>query len=139
MLASWSLRKELLSISRAIEGVRQDRLPLFVIEESLIGVSHAEVGAYLLSLWGLPSPVVEAVAHHHHPERVRHDKLEMISAVYLANLLAHEHFGDKNDPMDTAQPIRGGILAIPGVAAKLPEWHEMAEAAAQEPQGMRDA
>jgi HD-like signal output (HDOD) protein len=25
-------------------------------------ISHAEVGAYLLSMWGLPYPVVEAVA-----------------------------------------------------------------------------
>ena len=57
-------------LTRAMQGVRQDRRPLYMIEEELVGVSHAEVGAYLLSLWGLPSPVVEAVAHHHHPERV---------------------------------------------------------------------
>ena len=56
--------------ARAIEGVQQNKQPLFSIEEELIGVSHAEVGAYLLSLWGLPSPIVEAVAHHHHPDRV---------------------------------------------------------------------
>ena len=56
--------------ARAIAGMRQDKRPLFSVEEDLIGVSHAEVGAYLLSLWGLPGPVVEAVAFHHHPERV---------------------------------------------------------------------
>ena len=62
----------------------------YVIEEELIGVSHAEVGAYLLSLWGFPAPMVEAVAHHHHPNRVPAENAGVIPIVYIANLLAHE-------------------------------------------------
>jgi len=74
--------------SRAIQGAHEEKTPLFVTEENLIGISHAEVGAYLLSLWGLPVPLAEAVAHHHRPERVPHDSIDMIIVVYLANLLA---------------------------------------------------
>jgi HD-like signal output (HDOD) protein len=37
-------------------------------EQEVFGVSHAEVGACLLGLWGLPFRVVEAVALHHRPE-----------------------------------------------------------------------
>lgn len=44
--------------------------PLQDIEEKAFGVSHAEVGGYLLGLWGLPYSVVEAVTNHHHPERI---------------------------------------------------------------------
>jgi putative nucleotidyltransferase with HDIG domain len=77
-------------LARAIKGAQQEKRPLYVIEEELIGVSHAEVGAYLLSLWGLPYPLVEAVAHHHHPARVPQEQLDVIPIVYLANLLAHE-------------------------------------------------
>jgi HD-like signal output (HDOD) protein/CheY-like chemotaxis protein len=36
-------------------------------ERSIVGVTHAEMGAYLLTLWGLPTAVAEAVAHHHGP------------------------------------------------------------------------
>jgi putative nucleotidyltransferase with HDIG domain len=126
-------------LRRVLEGVEQERKPLFEIEEDLIGVSHAEVGAYLLSLWGLPSPVVEAVAHHHHPERVSHDKLDMLSAVYLANVLAEAHSGENNIPIDAQQAIHPVILAIPGVSEKLPQWQEMAEAFAREPQGAVNA
>ncbi|HEX4608983.1 MAG TPA: response regulator [Urbifossiella sp.] len=36
-------------------------------ERAVLGATHAEVGAYLLGLWGLPGPVVEAVARHHDP------------------------------------------------------------------------
>ncbi len=34
-------------------------------ELELFGVSHADVGAYLLGLWGLPDPVIEAAQRHH--------------------------------------------------------------------------
>lgn len=40
------------------------------IEHRRFGASHSEVGAYLLGLWGLPSPVVEAVAFHHRPDDI---------------------------------------------------------------------
>lgn len=34
-------------------------------ERELWGVGHADVGAYLLALWGIPETVVDAVAAHH--------------------------------------------------------------------------
>jgi HD-like signal output (HDOD) protein len=58
------------------------------IEERLTQSSHAEVGAYLLSFWGLPHSIVEAVAHHHHPSRAASNKFDMVVTVYVANLLA---------------------------------------------------
>ena len=69
----------------------------FEAEEQLLGVSHAEVGAYLLGLWGINSLAVEAIAHHHHPNRIPHTGFDCSAAVYMANLLAHEidvHPGD---------------------------------------------
>jgi putative nucleotidyltransferase with HDIG domain len=59
-------------------------------EEQLLGISHAEIGAYLLGLWGINDLVVEAIAHHHHPTRVSHPDLDCSIAVYLADLLAKE-------------------------------------------------
>ncbi len=41
--------------------------PLSEIEERTFGVDHAAAGAYLLGLWALPFPVIEAVAAHSHP------------------------------------------------------------------------
>jgi putative nucleotidyltransferase with HDIG domain len=122
--------------ARAISGAREEGRPLFMVEEELIGVSHAEVGAYLLSLWGLPYPVVEAVAHHHHPERVSQHRLDMITVVYLSNLLAHENSGEASPPALAHQEIDAGILDAVGMADQLPEWRQVAEAAAHEPQGV---
>jgi HD-like signal output (HDOD) protein/ActR/RegA family two-component response regulator len=49
---------------------------------------HAQVGAQLLAEWSLPYGVVEAVAHHHHPEHIAHDAFELVDAVYVATLIA---------------------------------------------------
>lgn len=50
-----------------------------------VAVGHATIGAYLLSLWGLPHPVVEAVAFHDNPARSPHEGFEVMDAVYLAD------------------------------------------------------
>jgi HD-like signal output (HDOD) protein/ActR/RegA family two-component response regulator len=62
----------------------------FEAEEEMLGTSHAEIGAYLLGLWGINSVAVEAIAHHHHPTRIPHQGLDTSAALYVANLLAEE-------------------------------------------------
>jgi HD-like signal output (HDOD) protein/CheY-like chemotaxis protein len=62
----------------------------FEAEEELLGTSHAEIGAYLLGLWGIPNLAVEAIAHHHRPTRIPHSGFDSSVAVYVADLLAHE-------------------------------------------------
>ena len=42
--------------------------PLTDVEREVFGTTHAEIGAYVLGLWGLPLAIVEAVALHHDPQ-----------------------------------------------------------------------
>lgn len=51
------------------------------------GVSHAEIGAYLLGLWGLPFQVVEAVAQHHTPDRSTDDRSGLTQLIWLASCI----------------------------------------------------
>ena len=46
-------------------------------EYNILKTSHAELGAYLLGLWGIPDNVVEAVAFHHNPSKVLEDTVVM--------------------------------------------------------------
>ncbi|MBI3475237.1 MAG: HDOD domain-containing protein [Acidobacteria bacterium] len=59
----------------------------FEAEEQVLGTSHAEIGAYLLGLWGIPHLAVEAIAHHHHPTRIPYSGWDSAVAVYVADLL----------------------------------------------------
>lgn len=40
---------------------------IWAAEREVLGCSHAEIGGYLLGIWGLPHSIVEAVAWHHRP------------------------------------------------------------------------
>jgi putative nucleotidyltransferase with HDIG domain len=53
-------------------------------EQRVLGTTHAQVGAYLLGIWGLPEPIVEAVAWHHSPKNRHGGTLDTITAVHLA-------------------------------------------------------
>jgi HD-like signal output (HDOD) protein/CheY-like chemotaxis protein len=70
--------------------VRERKCEPFEAEQELLGTTHAEIGAYLLGLWGVPVLASEAIAHHHQPTRIPHSGFDISIAVYAADLLAHE-------------------------------------------------
>jgi len=49
----------------ALELCEKSKIPLEQAERGSFGCTHAEVGAYLLVLWGFPDQIVEAVENHH--------------------------------------------------------------------------
>ncbi|MDR3415821.1 MAG: response regulator [Nevskia sp.] len=81
---------------------RDEGRPCHAVETDTLGVSHAEIGAYLLGLWGLPFHIVEAVAYHHRPSGLpRRDDCRLLAALHVANVLAVLP-GDKAElPADT--------------------------------------
>jgi HD-like signal output (HDOD) protein len=54
-------------------------------EYEILGTSHAEMGGYLLGLWGLPSPVVEAIAFHPMIGMELGAKPGVVTALHVAN------------------------------------------------------
>ena len=75
-------------LARAMQMAIAERVPLHAAESRIIGASHAEIGAYLLGIWGLPYAVVEAVAHHHQPERVTQTEFDVLAALVIGHSLA---------------------------------------------------
>lgn len=63
------------------------QLEWLVAEREAFGFDHAEVGGYLLGLWGLPRLVVEAVAFHHFPSRGDQSCFSPLTAVHAADVL----------------------------------------------------
>jgi len=113
--------------ARSVAQSEQEGLPLYEVEEKLINISHAEVGAYLLSLWGLPYAIVEAVLHHHHPRRIPPEGMDMITAVYVSNILAHEVAAAQQGV--PPPPFDMEFLRETGAADRLAKWRKIAEAA----------
>lgn len=117
---------------RAIEGATEEGLPLHVVERDLIGVSHAEVGAYLLGMWGLPAPVVEAVAHHHDPSRIPRQEVDAVAVVHIADFLAHQYPVRKPAFPICSPQLDMKLIAGLNLQETLEGWKKIAESAARE-------
>lgn len=50
-----------------LELAASRNIALWAAEREVLGCTHAEIGGYLLGIWGLPHSIVEAVAWHHRP------------------------------------------------------------------------
>lgn len=74
-------------IAEAALGVRSE----FEIEREHLGVSHADIGGYLTSLWGLPREIVEAITLHHQLPVFSGDS-PILEAVWHANRICHGDF-----------------------------------------------
>lgn len=57
------------------------------LERQRLGCTHAEVGAYLMSIWGLPFSLVHAVAFHHHPSESTDEEFSCLTAVHAAEAI----------------------------------------------------
>lgn len=96
--------------------------PVWEAERQVLGVSHAEIGAALLGVWGLPAQILEAVAQHHRPARIVEQGFCPLLAVHVANVFAHEALpGSDGD--------RGVVdldyLAGLGQAVNLERWRSL--------------
>ena len=80
--------------------------------------SYSVTGAYLLGLWGLPAPIVEAVAFHLQPARIR-GSFWVTGAVHVAAALVNGRDVDSN------------YLRTVGQLDRLPRWRAMADALAE--------
>jgi HD-like signal output (HDOD) protein len=74
-------------LTRALELAQEKHLPLFECERQTAGATHAQIGAYLLGLWGLPYSIVEAVALHHAPTAITPLGYDLLGALAVSHAL----------------------------------------------------
>jgi putative nucleotidyltransferase with HDIG domain len=83
----------------AFELARENHISLFQAEKQIFGATHAQVGGYLLELWGLPDPIVEAITWHDYPSLCPEDAyatsssrtgFSSLTAVHVANYFCED-------------------------------------------------
>jgi putative nucleotidyltransferase with HDIG domain len=90
------------------------------VEEAGHHVSHAEIGGYLLTLWGLPFRIVESTTYHHAPQRLDDAFLDVSPAVYIANALVSAEEAKLTGAPVT--PLSDDYIGRLCVADRLPLW-----------------
>lgn len=88
-------------------------------ERRLCGASHADVGGYLVGLWGMPDAVVQAVAFHHTPQRAADHAFSPLTAVHVANGFLND---DWIAPKGAGMSIDREYLRQIGLVDRLPDW-----------------
>jgi len=97
--------------------------PLVACEMEVLGATHAEVGAYLLGLWGISDPIVEAIAYHHMPRECPNRAFSSLSAVHIADALHHGITGAIG-----CGSIDARYLHDLGIADHVPGWIKLVSA-----------
>jgi HD-like signal output (HDOD) protein/CheY-like chemotaxis protein len=81
--------------AKTIALAREEHSNFWEAEAQLFpNAGHAELGAAVLAIWGLPRPIVEAVALHHYPRRLGVQGVCPLATVHVANILEHETHPD---------------------------------------------
>ena len=108
----------------AVAALQQDKgIPLWRAEQETYGCTHAEVGAYLLGLWGLPAPVVETVAMHHQPPRSSSRRMSAVLAIHVADHLIHQ---TSINPPPNCTELDEALLSELGITDQMDEWNGLA-------------
>jgi len=92
-------------------------------EYKVLGTSHAEMGAYLLGIWGIPNPIVEAITFHHKPGAQISKKADLVTALHAANGLVNMCQIEKDVIYNAYLDIQ--YLQNLGMVERLDEWTTM--------------
>jgi HD-like signal output (HDOD) protein/ActR/RegA family two-component response regulator len=120
-------------LQTAMDVARAQQIPLHLAERQVLGASHAEVGAYLLGLWGLPHDVVEAVAFQYFPQQIRQNSFDVLAVLATAESVAFADTQIVPGVIERADPpIDQAYLQTVGAPINLDEARALAAEAAGE-------
>ena len=106
-----------------LRSARAEGRNITELERENFGATHAEVGAHLLGLWGLPMPVIEAVAFHHQPAVCPSQGFAPVIAVHLADAFACDPGATHPEPFRNQVDLP--LLTTRGLAASIEPWREL--------------
>ena len=89
-------------------------------EAETIGTTHAEIGAYLMGLWGLEPDILRAIAFHHRPCDSRESGFGVLTAVHAANGFDH---GDRVE--GATDRIDAAYLKAVQATGQMPAWQRV--------------
>lgn len=102
------------------------KLNLHDAEKQILHADHGGVvGAYLIGLWGLPGPVVEAICFHHRLAEYPEDIFSPALAVHLADVLCHEL--EPGQCVGAPPMINEEVVTAVGLTEKMEELRSIAK------------
>lgn len=77
--------------------VQTQNILIYEAEEKVLGVTHAEVGAWLFEKWNLSKGLIECIRCHHNPTLARENQ-KLVAIIHLSDILCRAlRFGSGGD------------------------------------------
>jgi HD-like signal output (HDOD) protein len=106
----------------AVELARRENLSIYAAEEKIFGANHADVGGFLLGLWGLPARVVDAISFHHHPSGSAIEGFMPLAVVHAADVFSNE---TEATPIGQRLAVDESYFNSHNLTEKLPVWRTL--------------
>jgi len=107
----------------AVAMAKQERCAMTEAERMVFEHTHSTVGGYMMSLWGLPLPIVTAVSYHHEPGFISGQTFCALTAVHAADCLVNSGFGMEKDIVSNILDL--DYLKSINLLDRLPAWREL--------------
>ena len=91
-----------------IETAKREEVPLVCAEQELLGLTHSDVGGQLGVEWEFSDNILEAILHHHQPERASSDP-QLVYLVHLADIICQQ-FECESEEGDRAPEVNEKVL-----------------------------
>lgn len=78
---------------RIIGIIRDTDLSYLEAEESVMGVTHADIGGWLAERWNLPDHLTQSIALHHTPDAPSNNP-DLVAIIHCADVMANHIAGD---------------------------------------------
>lgn len=134
LILATKMPDEFRAMLKLMEG---EKMSMQRAEKEIFGASHAEIGGFLLDLWGLPEVIVEAISYHVYPSSRPEksykfdvddeEQFAPLTAVHVANYLCEE----QDTKIESKAKIAVDIVYLDkvGVSEKLDFWWDICFAA----------
>jgi HD-like signal output (HDOD) protein len=107
-----------------IDRLTDTSLSLADLEREKFGCTHADVGAYLIGLWGLPHSLTQAVGFHDRPALCVENRFSPLTATHVADAIVSEKH---RSPTTQDIALDRAYLTGLGIADRESLWRELQE------------
>jgi HD-like signal output (HDOD) protein/CheY-like chemotaxis protein len=119
LILATNFQKSYQQVLTAVHGCDRN---LWDLEYEAFGTSHAEIGAYLMGLWSLETPIIEAIAFHHCPAKSMSRNMGLLTAVHIGNAIDHNGLASTDGNTDLQYDAQ--YLESLGLADRIPAWRQ---------------
>ncbi len=100
---------------------KEKEIEIWQAEQEILGHSQMAVGGYLLGLWGIADPIVEAVAYYRFPMESHGPGFWPVTAVHAASGLLRS----EKDATDPTRHLDMKFLKGAGVDSHVEQWQDL--------------